>query len=95
MLEHTPDITIVRAIETCSAVPNQWDCWDKDGNYWYLKYRSGRGTISRTYDIDDAVAECYDNGDSDITFEHLCVLLGVSWCLDLDMAGVLWQAKPA
>jgi hypothetical protein len=38
------DITIVRAINTCNAVPSQWDSWDSEGRYWYLRYRFGHGT---------------------------------------------------
>lgn len=38
--------TIVRAILTCSACPSQWDAWDADGSYWYLRYRFGRGTAT-------------------------------------------------
>lgn len=38
------DITIVRAINTCNAVPSQWDAWDSDNRYWYLRYRFGHGS---------------------------------------------------
>lgn len=38
-------ITLVRAIQTCIACPSQWDAWDADGNYYYLRYRHGRGEM--------------------------------------------------
>lgn len=37
-------IVIVRTFQTCRACPSQWDAWDDEGNYWYLRYRHGRGT---------------------------------------------------
>jgi hypothetical protein len=35
---------IVRAVQTCDACPSQWDAWDAEGAYWYLRYRFGQGT---------------------------------------------------
>lgn len=32
-------------VETCCACPNQWDAWTTDGQYLYLRYRSGIGTV--------------------------------------------------
>ena len=32
-------------VETCSACPNQWDAWTTNGQYLYLRYRSGIGTV--------------------------------------------------
>ena len=32
-------------METCAACPNQWDAWTADGQYLYLRYRSGIGTV--------------------------------------------------
>lgn len=46
--------SIVRAIRTCIACPSQWDAWTADGQYLYLRYRSGVGT-----------ADAYDSPDSD------------------------------
>lgn len=40
---HLP--ALVRAVQTCSACPSQWDAWDADGQYYYLRYRGGRGTV--------------------------------------------------
>lgn len=38
-------ITLVRATQTSMACPSQWDAWDADGNYYYLRYRHGCGQI--------------------------------------------------
>lgn len=39
-------ITLVRAVQTSIACPSQWDAWDADGKYYYLRYRHGDGTVS-------------------------------------------------
>lgn len=41
------EVILVRTIKTCSACPSQWDAWDLDGNYWYLRYRHGWGMAER------------------------------------------------
>lgn len=37
--------TIVRAVQTSWACPSQWDAWTADGQYLYLRFRHGRGTV--------------------------------------------------
>jgi len=39
-------ITITKAVQTCFACPSQWDAWDADGNYYYLRFRWGHGTVT-------------------------------------------------
>jgi hypothetical protein len=29
------------------ACPSQWDAWDAEGNYYYLRYRGGYGSVAR------------------------------------------------
>jgi len=41
-------ITLARAVRTCIACPSQWDAWDAAGNYYYLRYRHGHGSV-RSY----------------------------------------------
>lgn len=41
------DLTLVRVVQTSSACPSQWDAWDADGNYYYLRYRHAHGTVER------------------------------------------------
>jgi len=40
-------VTLTKAIQTCMACPSQWDAWDAEGYYYYLRYRSGHGSITR------------------------------------------------
>jgi hypothetical protein len=40
-------IVIVRAVQTSSACPSQWDAWDSCGNYYYLRFRHGCGAVTR------------------------------------------------
>jgi hypothetical protein len=43
---------LARVVETCSACPSQWDAWTATGQYLYLRYRFGIGTVD-TYDSTD------------------------------------------
>lgn len=36
-------VVIVKAVQTCLACPSQWDAWDSEGRYWYLRYRHAHG----------------------------------------------------
>lgn len=38
-------IILTRAVQTSMACPSQWDAWDADGNYYYLRYRHGHGEM--------------------------------------------------
>lgn len=40
-------IILTKVVKTCDSYPSQWDAWDKDGVYYYIRYRSGRGRIER------------------------------------------------
>jgi hypothetical protein len=54
-------ITIVRAERTCTACPSQWDMWDDEGNYIYVRYRHGHLTVS--YDVGGEMI--FETGDYD------------------------------
>jgi hypothetical protein len=54
-------VRIVRAVQTSIACPSQWDAWDADGNYYYLRYRNGRGQVRQYRSADWA-----DGGSSDL-----------------------------
>jgi hypothetical protein len=43
---------LARVVETCLACPSQWDAWTVDGQYLYLRYRFGIGTVD-AYDTSD------------------------------------------
>lgn len=38
-------IVIVKAVQTCIACPSQWDAWDANGQYYYLRWRNSRGSV--------------------------------------------------
>lgn len=48
-------LVLARVVRTCVAVPSQWNAWTVDGQYLYLRYRSGIGTVD-AYDIEDSDA---------------------------------------
>jgi hypothetical protein len=43
---HGPAIRLARVVQTTSCVPVQWDAWTEDGQYLYLRYRQGRGSVT-------------------------------------------------
>jgi hypothetical protein len=49
MRDNSPDgaVTLVRVTMTSLACPSQWDGWDEQGNYYYLRYRHGYGSVRR------------------------------------------------
>jgi len=65
-------ITLVRAVQTCMACPSQWDAWDADGNYYYLRYRSGHGSIRRyrTENWPDSIESEFIAEVADFTYGH-------------------------
>lgn len=75
------EIILVRADQTCIACPSQWDAWDLDGRYWYLRFRSGYGSIGRSYDIDaaDLTFDIADEFGGEISLDDFCKRIGVTW----------------
>ncbi len=47
-----PRYTIVRVVQTSFACPSQWDAWTDTGQYLYLRYRHGIGTVEAFDDPD-------------------------------------------
>ncbi|WP_331721175.1 hypothetical protein [Streptomyces sp. NBC_00454] len=41
------DLTLARVVQTSSAYPSQWDAWTVEGQYLYLRYRHGVGSVER------------------------------------------------
>ncbi|MDT0394486.1 MULTISPECIES: hypothetical protein [Streptomyces] len=41
------DMTIARVVQTCGGSPSQWDAWTTTGQYLYLRYRHGEGTVEQ------------------------------------------------
>jgi hypothetical protein len=78
-MDRVTEIIIVRAEQTCHACPSQWDAWDVAGQYWYLRYRHGIGTMSR--DLGGTSGDlCFDTEDGGgvIELEEFCKLMGVT-----------------
>lgn len=61
-------VTLIKAIQTCMACPSQWDAWDAEGNYYYLRYRSAHGTITRYRDEGWLYSE--EQGETIAEFEY-------------------------
>ncbi len=40
-----PHYTIVKAVQTCLSCPSQWDAWTDTGQYLYLRFRHGVGSV--------------------------------------------------
>lgn len=36
---------LVEILQTCDACPSEWSAWDASGNWYYLHYRSGYGSV--------------------------------------------------
>lgn len=82
-----PRPVLVKIVQTCQSCPSQWDAWDSEGNYWYLRYRHSVGTAERqrSSDIDEWVNKPpelsfdTDRGryDGTITLEEFCQLAGL------------------
>ncbi|MFD7876051.1 hypothetical protein ACFV5G_18435 [Streptomyces sp. NPDC059766] len=41
------DVTIARVVQTSGGFPSQWDAWTTTGQYLYLRYRHGEGTVEQ------------------------------------------------
>lgn len=88
---------IVKAVRTCTAYPSQWDAWTADGQYLYVRYRSGIGTAD-AYDDPDwetwttppdgnvARFDTEDRHDGDIDLEEFCELAGLTLADDADIS---------
>jgi hypothetical protein len=86
---------IVRTVRTCVACPSQWNAWTADGQYLYLRYRSGIGTAD-TYtspDLDtwtripDGNVARFDTDDrhhSELDLDEFCDLAGLTLADDVD-----------
>lgn len=78
MNQAAPTYTVVKAIQTCWACPSQWDAWTDTGQYLYLRYRGGRGTVSTGGDdgMSEVVASfCHgDSLEGSITLEKFAEL---------------------
>ena len=83
-----PVAVIARTVETCAACPSQWNAWTPDGRYFYLRYRSGIGTVDAYESPDPETWGCapdgavarFDTGDrldGCISLEDFCARAGL------------------
>lgn len=91
-------LVLARAIRTCTAVPSQWDAWTVDGQYLYLRYRSGIGTVD-AYDSPeseewpqppDGRVAIFDTGEpygGDMTLVDFCERTGLQLADDAEVIG--------
>lgn len=84
-------VRLVRTVQTSFACPSQWDAWDAEGNYYYLRYRHGYGQIRRYenenwYELHPPHSECIeviaefeygDPLDGDIELDDFARLAGI------------------
>lgn len=72
--------TIVKAIQTCYALPSAWDAWTDTGARLYLKYRYGKATVWRysggDFDELESSVTVGDRRDGLITLEDFCAATG-------------------
>lgn len=62
----TTEIIIVRAVQTCEACPSQWDAWDADGRYWYLRHRH---SVGAAWQYDSPDCETWDERPPVLRYE--------------------------
>jgi hypothetical protein len=89
------EMRIVKAVRTSIAFPSQWDAWNDDGEYVYLRYRSGIGYAKIYSDEDWCDREVPEQGtlvadfqyghplDGFITLEDFCKHANI----ELDLGG--------
>lgn len=69
------NIEFVKLEQTCFACPSQWDAWDKDNNYYYIRFRHGALSVElgnhkdRNYKVLLERDDC--NGDGFMTTEEM------------------------
>ena len=91
-------IVLARVVRTCAAVPSQWNAWTVDGQYLYLRYRSGIGTVD-AYDsedseqwtrVPDGAAARFDTGDrldGEMDLPEFCERAGLQLADDAEGTG--------
>ncbi|MCI3277503.1 hypothetical protein [Streptomyces cylindrosporus] len=91
-------IVLARTVRTCTAVPSQWNAWTVDGQYLYLRYRSGIGTADAYADehsenwtrIPDGAVARFDTGDrldGEMTLIEFCQRAGLQLADDAEVIG--------
>ncbi|MFF8406932.1 hypothetical protein ACF06P_35555 [Streptomyces sp. NPDC015684] len=91
-------LVLARAERTCEALPSQWNAWTVDGQYLYLRYRSGIGTVD-AYDTEDSEqwtqppdgrVAMFDTGsyfDGEMDLPEFCERAGLQLAADAEVIG--------
>jgi hypothetical protein len=66
MTQPDSDVIITRVTQTSMACPAQWDAWDDEGNYYYLRFRGGCGQMRQYTTADWVDVDYIANWKSDI-----------------------------
>lgn len=84
---------IARIVQTCHGRPSEWDAWTTDGQYLYLRYRHGIGSVEAqpgpdvdTWHDNTPLTEWNDGtGCGDITLNDFLVAAGLELAPDADV----------
>lgn len=91
-------LILARVVRTCAAVPSQWNAWTVNGQYLYMRYRSGLGTVD-AYDTEDSEQwtqppdghiAFFDTGEpygGDMTLTEFCERAGLQLADDAEVTG--------
>ena len=71
-------IVLTKVVQTCWACPSQWDAWDADSRYYYLRYRWGVGTVDSPHGTQIASFRHGDDLDGSIGLEGFMALAGLA-----------------
>lgn len=91
-------VVIARAVRTCLALPSQWNAWTVEGQYLYMRYRSGIGSVD-AYDTEDSEQwtrvpdghlAIFDTGETyggDMSLVEFCERAGLQLADDAEVTG--------
>lgn len=73
-------IELVRIEQTCMACPSQWDAYDAEGNYYYIRYRWGFLSVTKGDVLGERVFEAAigDGLDGFMTTEEMLKHTGMT-----------------
>ncbi|MEU4168903.1 hypothetical protein AB0F46_18750 [Streptomyces sp. NPDC026665] len=98
-------LVLARVERTVSSHPSQWNAWTVDGQYLYLRYRHGIGTVDAhdsedfstwTYSAERRLA-AFDTGqkwDGEISLADFCERAGLQLADDAEVIGEEPATRP-
>ncbi|MER5649664.1 hypothetical protein [Streptosporangium sp. NPDC002524] len=92
-------LLLAKAVQTCSACPSEWSAWTTAGQYLYLRYRSGIGTVDAYPGPDPSTWADVPNGllarfgepgmDGDIALEDFLAASGLELAPGAEISSVV------